>query len=391
VPSALARQAPGAGSVLVLAATALALMPVALAFAALGRRFDEDGGPVVFARAAFGETTSFLVGWVTFLSGLASTAAVTTGLAGSLTPLLGLPGHTAERVLGAGLATALALVVAAGVSLSARVWTTLTVLKLLPLLALVVAFALRFGDAPGALVFPEQAEWRGAALTTMFSLQGFEIVPVVAGQARSAAHHVPMATLGALAFAGLLYVALQSACVLALPALADSAMPLADAAGFYAGPGLARAVAFGTTLSALGICFGMLVTTPRYLSALAAGGRLGFGFERLSDRGVPRNALLLTWAAVTLLILWGSRGELFVLSSVAVLMQYLVTAAALHRLAQRRERGLGRRHALLAWPAAAVGLAIASAATPRELLVAGTAAALGLLLRRLSRRAAASS
>ena len=62
VPASVAASAPGLGAVAVFALTGLALLPAALTFATLGRRFDEDGGPVVFARAAFGERVSFLVG-----------------------------------------------------------------------------------------------------------------------------------------------------------------------------------------------------------------------------------------------------------------------------------------------------------------------------------------
>ena len=47
---------------------------MALTFATLGRRFDEDGGPVVFARAAFGDRVSFVVGWVAYVSALLSAA-----------------------------------------------------------------------------------------------------------------------------------------------------------------------------------------------------------------------------------------------------------------------------------------------------------------------------
>ena len=105
----------------------------------------------------------------------------------------------------------------------------------------------------------------------MFSLQGFEIVPVIAGQARSSARAVPFATIGSLLLAIVLYCGLALACVTALPALASSSAPLADAASVLAGPWLARIVAAGTSVSALGIAFGMMVTTPRYLSSLAAG------------------------------------------------------------------------------------------------------------------------
>ncbi|MDB4996237.1 MAG: frlA, partial [Myxococcaceae bacterium] len=72
VPSDVAQHAPGFASVLVFALTALLLTPVAIAQAKLGGCFDEDGGPVVFAREAFGALPSFLVGWLTYLSSIFS-------------------------------------------------------------------------------------------------------------------------------------------------------------------------------------------------------------------------------------------------------------------------------------------------------------------------------
>src|SRR5512146_2336445 len=89
-PAAVAARAPGLGTVAVFAVTGLALVPAALAFAALGRRFDEDGGPVVFARAAFGPRAAFLVGWVAYVSAFFSTSAVIAGLARASAPALGL-------------------------------------------------------------------------------------------------------------------------------------------------------------------------------------------------------------------------------------------------------------------------------------------------------------
>src|SRR4030042_6766193 len=75
VPATVAMSAPGLGAVVVFALTGAALLPAALTFATLGRRFDEDGGPVVFARAAFGDRVSFIVGWVAYVSALLSASA----------------------------------------------------------------------------------------------------------------------------------------------------------------------------------------------------------------------------------------------------------------------------------------------------------------------------
>jgi APA family basic amino acid/polyamine antiporter len=391
VPASVAAGAPGLGAVAVFALTGLALLPAALTFATLGRRFDEDGGPVVFARAAFGDRVSFLVGWVAYVSALFSTAAVVVGLTRATLPALGIGGFAA-RVAPAVLVTLLAAVVASGLRLSARVWTSLTALKLLPLVLLAGAFALAWGRFPVPPATAPDSGWLRAALIVVFACQGFEIVPVIAGQVRSSSRAVPFATVGSLVLAVGLYVALVLACVTALPGLASSTAPLAEAAGVVGGAGLAWLVAVGTSVSALGISFGMMVTTPRYLSALSSGGRTLFDLEKTSPGGVPMRAVAVTWAVVATIVSLGELGELFALSSIAVLMQFGTSALALLVLAGRRERGLGPRQAWPAVPTLAVAAAlVAYGATAREGLVAAVAVVLGLGLLRLARPRAESA
>jgi amino acid transporter len=385
VPAPAAASAPGLGVVAVFALTGLALLPAALTFSALGRRFDEDGGPVVFARAAFGERASFLVGWVAYVSALFSASAVVVGLTRAVLPAA-LAGGPVARAAPAVLVTLLAAVVASGLRLSARVWTSLTALKLLPLVLLVAAFGLAWGRFPAPAAAAPDAGWLRAALTVVFACQGFEIVPVIAGQVRASSRAVPFATLGSLLVAMALYVALVLACATTLPALASSAAPLAEAASVLGGTPLARLVAAGTSVSALGLAFGMMVTTPRYLSALAAGGREVFALDRVSASGVPTRALAATWAVVSVLVSLGDLGELFALSSIAVLLQFGTSALALVVLARRRDRGLVPRQAWPAVPTLAVAaVLVAAGATAREALVATVAVLLGVALLRLSR------
>ncbi|WIG99463.1 APC family permease [Myxococcus sp. SDU36] len=388
-PAEVAALAPGASAIAAFALTGLALIPVALAFAVLGRRFDADGGPVLFARAAFGERASFLVGWVAYVSAFLSTAAVVAGLSQAVAPSLGLEGALGQRVLASVLVTALAGVVASGIRVSAGTWTALTVFKLLPLAALLVAFLALSGPPAAQAVAASPAmdvSWLRAGLTVMFAYQGFEIVPVIAGQVRSSSRTVPLATVGSLLVAVLLYVGLVWACVAALPELATQATPLAAAAGVWGGPGLEGWVKAGTSVSALGICLGMMVTTPRYLSALAAGEHTLLGLDGMSAGGVPVRALVVTWALVLLFVNLGDLSELFALSSIAVLMQYGVTSAALAALAWRRERGLRPLHALLAVPTLGLGLTlVAFGASPREGVTMVLTTVAGLVLLRLSR------
>jgi APA family basic amino acid/polyamine antiporter len=125
----------------------------------------------------------------------------------------------------------------------------------------------------------------------------------------------------------------------------------------------------------------MIVTSPRYLSALASGERTLFNLDRTSPSGVPMRALGVTWLIVAAIVSLGELGELFALSSIAVLMQFGTSALALLVLALRRERGLRPHQAWPAIPTLAVAAAlVASGATVLEARVAAGALVLGFAL-----------
>ncbi len=376
----VAERAPGHTGTWIFLGTAALLAPIGLAFATLARRIPEDGGPIAFARAAFGDTIAYAVGWAAFVSAVASTAAIVSGLVeASLSGARGLLVGVEVVIL-----VVLSSIAALGLATSSRVWTAITAAKLVPLLVLLAAALLYAGEAdPAPRPPPTSArDLFAAALAVVFTFQGFEIVPVVAGRASSARADVPRAILGSLTLAALLYAGLHEAAVRALPSLASSRAPLVDAAGQIGGPSLAALMRLGTTVSALGIAFGMVTMTPRYLAAL----RLPF-FSRETARAVPLAALVTTAALVTGLFALGSRRELFALSSVTVLTQYGMTSAALFVLAVRRRVGLGARHAALGALAGLVSLGLAATgASLREAGITLGLLLLGFVLRRVTAR-----
>lgn len=380
VPSTVGALVPGPNGILVYVVTALALVPVAIVYATLGSRFDEDGGPYVWASAAFGRMAGFAVGWIAYVSAVFSTSAVVSGLATHAGPDLGFTGVSGTRFFGALTVLVLAGTAASGLRPSAIVWSLVTVLKLLPLLGLALVFALSGLGRPtfSALGMPTVSSELGrAVLVVVFALQGFEIVPLPAGHARGGARAIPIATIGSLLVAALLYVLLHAACVASLPELAKSGSPLADAAKSLGGFGLGRLVAIGTNVSAIGIAFGMFAMTPRYLAALGRNDALGEWIGKEDGRRVPQRALWTTAVAVLVLVTYGRLLELFTLSSVAVLTQYAVSAAALVVLGTRRAHGLVPR-ALWPAPLALVAiLLIGHAARVGELIVAGGVLAAG--------------
>src|ERR1700687_6051412 len=65
----------GSYSLLAFVACALVVTLITLCFAEVGSRFDETGGPYLYAREAFGPTIAFEVGWLIWLARLTAFAA----------------------------------------------------------------------------------------------------------------------------------------------------------------------------------------------------------------------------------------------------------------------------------------------------------------------------
>lgn len=395
-PRAVAAELPGPSGALVYLVTAAALLPIALGYAVLGSRFSVDGGPYVWAEAAFGPRFAFFVGWIAFASALFSLAAVVTGLADHAAPLIGVSSPAALRLFTIACVLGLAVVAASGLRLSAMVWTGVTVLKLLPLVLFVIVGVMAFSTVSAGSIGTERAftahGLERAVLIVIFACQGFEIVPLLAGSVRKSKTAVPLATVLSLCLAAVLYAALHALAANAVKDLAKSPRPLVDAARAYGGAGVADIVAAGANVSALGIAFGMFNTTPRYLAALGGPAAFGPWIGESDARLVPQRALWLTTVATVALVASTHRlSELFVLSSLAVLAQYGVALTSLGVLAWRGAPGFSRR-ALWMVPLSLGGVALAAqGAEPREFVVAAAVLVAGEGIRRASARRRAPS
>jgi amino acid transporter len=383
-PNVVAGLVPGPTGALIYMGTAFLLLPIALTVALLGRHLPIDGGPCVWASDAFGSVVGYGVGWVAAVSAVLSTAAVLAGVGTHVAAAFGQTDPGASLGVSCVCLVVLSFIAALGLRPSAWTWNTLTLLKLMPLAVLLVLFAVAPGtprmDAVAATPVNVR-DYGRALLVTLFTLQGFEVVPVLAGSVGRERRAVPFATIGSLVFAAVLYAALQLACVASVPRLAAEGAPLVAAAGALGGGVFARLVAIGTIVSAFGILFGMMVMTPRYLSALGTDDGLGRWLGRVDERGVPRPALVLTVAFVFVLLLsMETVAVLLVLSSASVLVQYVASQAALIRLAVARRHGLRAVAALPALLGLVAVVLFASSLALKELVVLGGALMAGILL-----------
>lgn len=344
----------GSAAPLAFAVTALLLAPVALCFAEAASEHDGPGGPALYAHSEFGPDWGFAIGWLCWVTMVVAWAAVANGIAAYLPWATGRPevGKTIACLAIGGFGA----LNWRGVRLGA--WTTdfFTVAKLIPigLIALAGLHALPAWrpEAP-----PEGWRPLGAAcFLAYFAFQGFETVPVPAGEAKDPKRDVPFAVLAALIGSAVLYILVQIAALSLVPALAASERPLADAAAALMGPWGGTFVMAGAVISMTGFVAGSALGGPRYLVALAEEGHLPKRLAAPHPRfGTPSASIIWSTGVAMAAALVLDFDGLVDFSNVVIGAQFLSTCAVV--LSRRGRRAKDRLGALKGALMPAAGLA----------------------------------
>lgn len=344
MPTTLSAQM-GAAAPLALVAGALVIIPIAMCFAAVGSRTQATGGPYTYVSATFGAFAGFIAGALMWIANVTSSAGVASAFAEQVAALAPSLGGDARPVLLVGAYIVLFALNAFGVKLGARAIATLATLKLTPLF-LLAGIGVFFVDwsqvsfAPAAV--PSLSALGASMVLVMFAYSGMETALVPSGEVRDPARDVPRATLVAILLVVLLYMGVQVVAQGTLgPALAQSRVPLADAAGALWEPG--RALLLLTAcVSMLGFMMGNLFGSSRLLYALGRDGYLPRAIGNVNARTrVPLAALVMHAGIALALALAGDFDTLALVSGGAICLVYVTVCLAAWR-AQRldiRERG----------------------------------------------------
>ncbi len=370
----------GVLSPLAFALCAVGLLPIALCYARAARACDKSGGPYVYASEAFGPRVGVAVGWMCFTNSVfsyAAVAAAAAAYAARLVPALADPiTQKLAAVLTITLFTALNYRGAKPGAVAVDLFTGGKFLVLLILLGVLLSRVdlHHFQNGP----MPHELGSFGSAIfIALFAAQGFEVVPVPAGETRAPGRDVPFAVLSSLGVASLLYVLVQFALVGSGANLTTSDAPLADAALAIA-PALGVVIAVGGLISTLGFVSGSALGTPRYLFAVALEGQLP---RRLASvhavHQSPHVAVLATAALAIACVVPFDYRALIGMSNVAVAVQYLATCLAARKLGKQPAT---RATAALPWIGVAVSLWIFTEASAQELVWAGVALVVGAAL-----------
>lgn len=350
---------------------AVGLMPIALCYAEAASNVDDTGGPYLYTSMAFGPRAGFVVGWMCFANAVFSFAAVASIAAAYFGKLV--PAATDAATLKT-IAVLVVVVFAAlnyfGAKPGAVAIDLFTLGKFTVLIILLGALLPHVDSANLQGPLPKGLAGIGSAtFMALFAAQGFEVVPVPAGETRSPQRDLPIAVLSSLLAASLLYLLVQVALVGSFPGIgADSDAPLANAALAVA-PGLALVIAVGGLISTLGFVSGSALGTPRYLFAAATDGHLPAVLAAVHPRfESPHRAVVATAVMAVLLVLPFDYRLLIGMSNVAVAVQYLGTCLAVLRLRKLSgDPAQQRRKPWIPLLGAAVSLLIFAAANREEL------------------------
>lgn len=312
---------------------------IAACLAEVASQFREAGGPYLYARVALGQFAAIQIGWLTWLSRIASAAALTNlfiSYLGEFFPLVNAPVMRAAVM--AVLIGFLAAVNYRGVSGGNRLSNFFTVTKLILLLVFIGGGLLALLLHPSIRVIPAEisptgAAWSEAIILRVWAYAGFEAAFIAAGEARNPRKDGPMALFIAIGTATLLYIAVQYLVIHILPDAAASTRPTVDAAQRFLKPVGVSLVTLGILVSIYGYLSATMVHTPRLTFAMGERRDFPAFFAAIHPRFRTPHLSIVTYAILLMLFsvgtdfrwsaILGAVSRLFVYGCVAVALPVL--------------------------------------------------------------------
>jgi len=340
LPSALAEKA-GRASITGVVLAGAAVGVIMLCFAEVASRFQDSGGPYLYAREAFGNFMGIQVAWLVWFVRLTSCAANADVFATYLGEFWPRANQWAPRLV---VLTALIGMLAAinfiGVRAGTRVSTTFTAAKLASLAFVIVVgmvYLIWNGRIiPPASAAPSARSWMQAIVLLIFAYGGFEAALISSGEVRNPRRDLPFGLLAGLFTCAAVYGLIQWVVVGTLADAAHSARPLADVARIAVGNASAAIIAASALCSIYGYLSANILATPRITFALAERGDFPKAFGLVHPRyRTPYFSIVLFSSLVWVFAVIGDFTWNVTLSAGSRLFYYGVVCAALPMLRKK--------------------------------------------------------
>jgi len=344
VPADVAR-ALGPAAPLAYVICALAMGLVVLCFAEAGSRVDLTGGTYAYVETAFGPYVGFMAGVTFWTESTVATAAVAGLLAANVGQLVpAIRGPVASAIFLVAVFLALSSINIAGVRKGTALTSVAAAVKLLPIVALLVAgpfFIDRAHLAVAAL--PPAGAVARMSILLVFAFAGIEMAVTPSGEVRDVARTVPRAIFAAMIAVTVIYIALQVVAQGVLgPDLAATDMPLAATAGRMFGERGRQGLFLAATVSMFGTLTGHILTVPRALFAFGRDGFLPRAMAAVHPRFRTPHVAIATQSTIGCVLAITSTFErLAILATAGVVCLYVSCCLAAWQLRRRDVRAGG--------------------------------------------------
>ena len=347
-PSVITGTVPGVGAVYaVWIVSGVLTLSGALIAAELASAFPRAGGVYVFLREAYSPAVGFLWGWAMFWTMHTGIVAVIAMIFARYVAFFLPVGDAGQRAIAVGAIVLLTGVNYAGVRHGSIVQTTLTILKVAAVAA-IIAIVFAVGRAPViAAAAPVTATGNLSASTFalgvvagLFAFGGWHMVTYAAEEITEPERTIPRALVAGVLVVTASYVALNAAYfhVLAPAAIARSTRVAADAADAVLGHGGAAVMSAIVVISTFGALNGVILAGPRAYLAMARDRLLVAWAAAVHPRfHTPHRALLLQGAWAIVLVSTGTYRALFTRVVYTEWIFFALMAVGLMRLRRRAD------------------------------------------------------
>lgn len=336
----------------------LYILLAASSYAELTTMLPKAGGSYNYIKRAFGDYAGFLSGWFDFIMNVIAPAYFCIVLGEYSARLLpGLAGY--ETAVAVGFLTFFTLLHLPGVKSGSALQQATSAIKVVLFLVLIVGCFLSGGGLGEAAGGSADTTAQGGLLLGIFgalqlimgAYNGWGSVSFFAEEDKDPGKNVPRSYFIGVLSVMTLYLLITAAIhfVLPVPAVAQSSLPVADAAGVVFGQWGATFITFFALFSVVSILNAYLMIPSRILFGLSRDRFFIRGGTYVNKGGTPVVALLICYVISTLLILFSTFEQLFALGAFIGLIVAGLGFLSLLRLRQK-EPGLPRPYRVWGYP-----------------------------------------
>lgn len=339
----------GPSSIIAMIFSAVLVFLLALCFAEVAGYVSKNGGAYAYAKVAFGDRTSFIIGILSWFTVTTVWGTTSSGLAELL-------GHTFEIIRGREQFVAILFILffmalnLGGLKMAKTFTNIVTVSKLLPFIVVgAIGIAFFYGGVEAGNWTPFVKVQENASFTTalastamivFYAFVGFESLPIIGGEVKDSKRNMPKAILISLIIVTILYVLLIGTTISVLgDDLMNTGTPIQDTFALMVGDWGFWFVNIAAMISLVGLCAGDSIHSPRLLESIAEDSVLPEVVSKRNNAGTPYVAIIVTTIVAIVMVMTGSFEELAALSVVFYFFQYIPTAFAIYVLRKKKKNG----------------------------------------------------